>query len=92
LERAKCKRVDQDAGIVFADGTHDFGGSRQVARVGPMRKFQADEDAKRFGEVAEASKSRRGALAIGVGQLGNDETGTELGGGFQHRNEALGLQ
>ena len=84
--------VDQDAGIVLADGAHNLGGCRQVARIGPVRKLKADEDAKRPGEVAEARKSCRGPLAIRVGQLGNDQTGTELGRGLQHRNEALGLQ
>ncbi len=84
--------VDQDAGIVLADGAHDFGGCRQVARVGPMRKLQADEDAKRLGEIAQPRKARGGPLAIRVGQLGNDQSGPKLGRGLQHRNEALGLE
>ena len=84
--------VDQDAGIVLADGAHDFGGCRQVARIGPVRKLQADEDAERLGEVAQPREARGGPLAIRVGQLGNDPPGPKLGRGLQLRNEALGLE
>ena len=65
---------------------------RKIARLGPVRQFQAHEDAARLRKIAEPRERVDLPLAVRVGQLRDDVMRAEFRGRVELRNEILGLE
>ena len=64
---AEVQHVDQDAGVAPVDRAHDARRLGEIAGLGPVRKFEAHEDADaRFARSHRRANRSIVALAVGI--------------------------